>query len=333
LPNTKKILLIRFSSIGDIVLTSPLTRCLHKQLPNCEIHYLTKAAYEIVLKDNPYLKRVHFLEKPLSKTIKKIKAEQFDLIIDLHKNIRSYCCTLFTKAKIIRFNKLNIEKWLLVNFKVNRLPNKHLVDRYFESVESLEIQNDHKGLDFFINPTNTIGLPFNNTPYIAIAVGAKHYTKTIPIEHLLVIINRLSYPVVLLGDKNDGKTASLIKNQFKNKVANYCGNINLQQSAFLIEHAQAVLCGDTALMHIAAAFNRPIFSVWGNTIPQMGMYPYVFKNEKQVSQAELNMYEQVDLSCRPCSKIGYDVCPQKHFKCMKDISPHDIANDINQLES
>jgi len=330
LHKSKKILLIRFSSIGDIVLTSPVIRCIHKQLSDYEIHYLTKQAYHIVLKDNPYLTEIHFLEKPLNKTIQKIRAEQFDIIIDLHKNIRSYLCASFNKAQTIRFNKLNIEKWLMVNFKINRLPHKHLVDRYFDSLQSLNIQNDNKGLDFFINSSNKIKLPFNSKPYIAIAVGAKHYTKTILIEHLLVIINKLQNPVVLLGDKNDDKTASILKNHFKNKIANYCGKINLQQSAFLIQQAKAVLTGDTALMHIAAAFNKSLFSIWGNTIPQMGMFPYVFQNEKQVKLSELNIYEQTHLSCRPCSKIGYSACPKKHFKCMKNINVHTIANNMNQ---
>lgn len=327
-----KILLIRFSSIGDIVLTSPVIRCLHTQLSNCEIHYLTKPAYHTILKDNPNISKVHLLEKPLNKTLKKIKGEQFDLIIDLHKNLRTYLLTAFSKTKTISFNKLNFEKWLMVNFKINRLPDQHLVDRYFDSLKHLGIVNDGEGLDFYIHKDNHLNLPFLTKPYVAIAVGAKHHTKKIPLENLLKIVSKIEYSMVLLGDKNDSKTASLIVNQFKSKVVNYCGQFNLQQSAFLIQKAKAVLTGDTALMHIAAAFNKPLFSVWGNTIPQLGMFPYLFENEKQVSLHEMNIYEQPNLSCRPCSKIGYNKCPKEHFKCMRNINTTEITADINQLK-
>lgn len=328
----RKILLIRFSSIGDIVLTSPVIRCLHKQLPDCEIHYLTKPVYRTLLMDNPNINKVHLLEKPLKKIFKKIKAEQFDLIIDLHKNLRTNLLTAFANTKTISFNKLNFEKWLMVNFKINRLPDKHLVDRYFASLKPFGIINDGEGLDFYIHETNQLNLPFKNQPYVAIAVGTKHYTKKITVENLFKIVSKLEYPVALLGDKNDFKTASLIGDHFKYKVKNYCGQINLQQSAFLIQQAKAVLSGDTALMHIAAAFNKPLFSVWGNTIPQFGMFPYVFENGKQVSLQEMNLYEVLNLSCRPCSKIGYDNCPKGHFKCMRNMNTAKIAADINQLK-
>lgn len=331
LHNTKKILLIRFSSIGDIVLTSPVIRCLNNKLPNSEIHFLSKHSYKNILTDNPYITKFHYLEKPLIKTLQKIRAEQFDLIIDLHKNLRTYLLTALTSTKTIRFNKLNFEKWLIVNLKINRLPSKHLVDRYFDSLKMLNVQNDGQGLDFFINSQNELTLPFDNKPYVAIAVGAKHFTKTIPIEHLFTIISKIKYPVVLLGDAKDDITASLLKNYFKNRVENYCGRLNLQQSAFLLKHSKAVLTGDTALMHIATAFSKPLFTIWGNTIPQFGMFPYIFKNGKQKKINELNIYENTDLSCRPCSKIGYTTCPKNHFKCMTNVDFDKIIYDVGTL--
>ncbi len=328
LRNTNKILLIRFSSIGDIVLTSPIIRCLKMQLPNAEIHFLTKHAYNNILVDNPYITKLHYLEKPLIRTLQKIKAERFDLIIDLHKNLRTYLLTALISAKTIRFNKLNMAKWLMVNLKINRLPHKHLVDRYFDRLKLLNVQNDGQGLDFFIHPQNELNLPFNKKPYVAIAVGAKHYTKTIPIQHLFSIISKINFPVVLLGDAKDDITASILKNYFKDKVENYCNKLNLQQSAFLIKQAKIVLTGDTALMHIATAFNKTLFTIWGNTVPQFGMFPYVFQSGKQKNINELNIYEDANLSCRPCSKIGYPACPKDHFKCMTNIDIDKIVYDI-----
>jgi len=322
-------LLIRFSSIGDIVLTTPIIRCLKQQLYGVEIHFLTKEANKTILSGNPYIDKLHYLQISLNQTVKYIKDAQFDLIIDLHNNLRSRLISLFCGVKTIRFSKVNLAKWLMVNFKINILPNRHIVDRYFEAIKALNIKNDRKGLDFFIEPAHQYEHPFLNEPYITIAVGTKHFTKRIPPEKLIYIVKKLQQRFVLLGDKNDVLSAQIIANKFPQKTLNLCGKINLQQSASVIKNARAVLTGDTALMHIAAAFNKPIFSVWGNTIPQFGMFPYLFKNDKKLTINDLNIYENNKLSCRPCSKIGFSKCPKKHFKCMLELNYDALVDDLN----
>ena len=324
-------MLIRFSSIGDIVLTTPIIRCLKQQLYGVELHFLTKETNKTILSGNPYIDKLHYLQSSLGQTIKYIKEAQFDLIIDLHNNLRSRLISLFCGVKIIRFNKINIAKWLMVNFKINVLPNKHIVDRYFEAIKALSIKNDRKGLDFFIEPAHQYEHPFLNEPYIAIAVGAKHFTKCIPPEKLIYIVKKIPQRFVLLGDKNDMLSAQIINKQFPKKTLNLCGKINLQQSASVIKNAKAVITGDTALMHIAAAFNKPVFSVWGNTIPQFGMYSYLFKNDKKLTINDLHIYENNNISCRPCSKIGFSKCPKKHFKCMLGINYSKLVEDMNLI--
>jgi len=296
-------------------------------MASCEIHYLTKNNFKPILAENPHIDKLHFLEKPLYKTIKQIKAQQFDLIIDLHKNLRTRLIALFSGVKTITYNKLNLEKWLMVNFKINLLPKKHLVDRYFDSLQHINIKNDNEGLDFFIHPQNAVDLP--NREYIAIAVGAKHFTKKIPLEKFIEIIRDLKSEIVLLGDNNDLKTAAILKDRFKKKVHNYCGRLNIQQSAFMVKNSSAVLTADTGLMHIAAAFNKPIFSLWGNTITSFGMYPYLFNKRKVIPKSMLNIFDVEHLSCRPCSKIGYNTCPKGHFKCMQNIKTKAIADGLN----
>jgi len=328
---SKKILIIRFSSIGDIVLTTPVIRCLKEQLPGVELHFLTKKANENILSSNPYIDELHFLKDGLYNTAKLIKDQKYDLIIDLHNNIRSRFISLFCGVKTIRFNKANVAKWLKVNLKIDVLPNRHLIGRYFEALQSLNLKNDNKGLDFFIEPGNQFEHPFLKKPYIAIAVGAKHFTKRIPPEKIIHLIKKIDSNFVLLGDKNDALSAQIITNQFPSKTLNLCGTINLQQSASVIQNAKAVITGDTALMHIAAAFNKPVFSVWGNTIPQFGMYPYIFKDEQQLKPINLNIYENNNLDCRPCSKIGHNKCPKTHFSCMMQLNFNKLINDINLL--
>ncbi len=315
-----KILILRFSSIGDIVLTTPVVRCLKQQLPGAEIHYLTKSPFRSVLKNNPYIDKLHLLEKPLSKTIGSLKKENFDFVIDLHNNLRTRLIKLRLGVKSSSFNKLNFRKWLLVNLKIDRMPDQHIVDRYLETVRFLGIKNDNKGLDYFLEATYPLAelLPSTHLQqYTAIVIGAQHATKRLPQDKLIEICSFIDRPVVLLGGKEDEERGEAIAAAAGKHVFNGSGKFSLDQSAYLVKMAERVITHDTGLMHIAAAFNKPIASVWGNTVPQLGMYPY------KTDQHEL--FEVKGLKCRPCSKIGYSKCPLGHFKCMNEQDSQSIA--------
>ncbi len=306
----QKILILRFSSIGDIVLTTPVVRCLKKQLPSSEIHYLTKPAFATILENNPYIDKIHVLDKPLLDKIKDLKAIGFDCILDLHHNIRTLLIKSLLDIPTFSFNKLNVEKWLLVNTGIDILPSVHIVDRYFETAKNLDIKNDNQGLDFFI--ADSIELPKNlPATYIAFAIGAQHATKRLPTNKIIDLCNQLHLPVILLGGKEDIEPGNQIANSSTNQIINLCGQTNLQQSALVIKHSFKVIAHDTGLMHIAAALGKDVLSVWGNTIPQFGMYPYTKNNKSNYS-----LFEVTNLSCRPCSKIGFNSCPKQHFNCM-----------------
>jgi ADP-heptose:LPS heptosyltransferase len=315
-----KILIIRFSSIGDIVLTTPVIRCLKQQLPNAEIHYLTKKAFQPVLKSNPYIDKLHLLEGPVSGIIPELKAENFDYIIDLHKNVRTMLVKSRLGIKSSSFNKLNIEKWLLVNFRINILPPVHIVDRYLKTVEFLGVKNDGKGLDYFLEKDYKLRelLPETHQDYTGLVIGAQHYTKRLPVYKLIEVCKLLNQPVVLMGGKEDAGRAEQIVTAAGDYVFNACGKFTLDESAFLVKMAKQIITHDTGLMHIAAAFNKRIISVWGNTVPGFGMYPYHVNESKMIGVE--------GLKCRPCSKIGYQKCPLGHFKCMNDQNITEIVN-------
>ncbi|MCK4639093.1 MAG: glycosyltransferase family 9 protein, partial [Bacteroidales bacterium] len=154
----KKILIIRFSSIGDIVLTTPVIRCLKQQLKDSEIHFLTKEQFVPIVKANPYIDKVHFIKNDLKQILSQLKSENLDFIVDLHKNFRSVFVKLKLRKPSKTFNKLNIKKWLLVNFKINLLPEIHIVDRYFKAVKILGVKNDGKGLDYFIPENEKVNI-------------------------------------------------------------------------------------------------------------------------------------------------------------------------------
>ncbi|MDB5283936.1 MAG: glycosyl transferase family protein, partial [Bacteroidota bacterium] len=176
-----KFLILRFSSIGDIVLTTPVIRCLRKKYPDAEIHYATKKAFASILKNNPYINKIHLLGDSISELITKLKEEKFDYIIDLHHNQRTLLIKLQLGVKSFSFDKLNIEKWLMVNFKINRLPQKHIVDRYLETCSQLGVINDGEGLDYFLADEDDVDLKTLpnafQAGYIGWAIGAKQNTK------------------------------------------------------------------------------------------------------------------------------------------------------------
>jgi ADP-heptose:LPS heptosyltransferase len=313
----KKILIVRFSSIGDIVLTTPIIRCAKLQLKNVQVHYVTKEAFKSVLINNPYIDKLYTFKEDVNELYAELVAEKYDVVIDLHKNLRSLRLKKQLKTKSYAFNKLNLEKFLTVNFKMkNKLPAQHIVDRYFETTLPLGVKSDGKGLDYFIDKENTLScasLFFQGieTKFIALVVGGSYYTKKIPLNKLIEICENSKLPIVILGGKEDKVIAEQLMRKIPNLI-NACGHFSLNQSASIIQQSAWVISSDTGLMHIAAAFHKQIISVWGNTIPEFGMGPYLPNSNN-------NIVEIKNLKCRPCSKLGYSKCPKGHFKCMNEI--------------
>ncbi|HLF64265.1 MAG TPA: glycosyltransferase family 9 protein [Saprospiraceae bacterium] len=327
----KKVLIIRFSSIGDIVLTTPIVRCLKQQL-GAEIHYLVKESYASALHPNPYIDRLITIKKDVDEVLPTLREIKYDWIADLHHNLRSFNVKQALRRPGASFPKLNIEKWLMTNFKINRLPDVHIVDRYFETVKTLGVINDGRGLDFFIAADTRIDvqqISNNKLPpgsYVAMAIGAGHATKNLEDAQWLSLIKSLSMPVALLGGPTDAARGSWLASQ-SNNCFNFAGLISLPQSASVIEQSALLITPDTGLMHIAVALHKPVISVWGNTIPEFGMTPY-YPHDLQIKNQE---FEIKNLPCRPCSKIGYAKCPKGHFRCIRDIALKEIAIVATQI--
>ncbi len=312
-----KVLIVRFSSIGDIVLTTPVLRCVKQQLSGVEVHFLTKAKFASVIRHNPYVDKLYAMDEDLGAVIPQLKAENYDYVIDLHHNARTLRLKRALGKTSYSFNKLNWEKFLIVYFKINRLPAKHIVDRYMETVLPLGVRNDGKGLDYFIEAKDEVvisqTLPAGfQQGYDALVVGGSYFTKRIPLHQLLEICKHNVRPLVLLGGKEDTEVANQVALAHEEKVISLCGSLNLNQSASVIRQAQKVISSDTGLMHIAAAYKKEIVSVWGNTIPEFGMGPYLPGEGSKILEVK-------GLSCRPCSKLGYRKCPKGHFNCMNAI--------------
>jgi ADP-heptose:LPS heptosyltransferase len=292
---------------------------------------LTKKQYAFIYQNNPNIDKVHYFENETSEIIESLKNENFDFLVDLQKNLRSLKVRRFLGKASASFPKLNKEKWLLVNLKINQLPEIHIVDRYFEAVKNLNVKNDGLGLDYFIPEKDEIDLknflPGINGKFVAFVTGGRHNTKIFPAEKMSSVISQLNLPVVLLGGVEDVERGeAVLKNSTNKEVYNLCGKLNLNQSASVIEQSSLVMTNDTGLMHIAAAFNKPIISIWGNTVPQFGMYPYLPGKEYLSFISEVK-----NLKCRPCSKLGFSKCPKQHFHCMVRQDENAIIDQANLL--
>jgi ADP-heptose:LPS heptosyltransferase len=319
-----KILVIRFSSMGDIIYTTPVVRCLKKQLNGAEIHFITKPAFKYIYDNNPYVDKLLLLKPNLAETIQDIKAEGYDYIIDLHNNLRTAIIKLRTGVKSSTYKKQTIRKWLSLKFNLKLVPPMHLVDRYLKAVAFLNVTNDNQPIDYYIKTDHQLNklLPVSHQEnFVAFIIGATHFTKRMPNEKIISICNAINKPVVLLGGNDVKGNGDIIATAIGAKIYNACGITSLDESVFLVSKAAKVIGFDTGLTHIAEAFNVPIVSIWGGTVPELlGVQPYKVKEV---------LVAGIELPCRPCSKFGLPACPLGHFKCMHDIPERDITQFVN----
>ncbi|RCH56427.1 glycosyl transferase [Mucilaginibacter hurinus] len=320
-----KILVIRFSSMGDIIYTTPVVRCLKQQVPNAEVHFLTKAAFKYIYDNNPYVDKLLLLKPTLAATIQDIKAENYDCIIDLHNNLRTAIIKLRTGIRSSTYKKQTIRKWLSLKFNLKLVPPTHLVERYLQAVKFLGVENDGKPIDYYIKKDyrlNELVPVSHQNGYVAFIIGATHFTKRMPNYKIVNICREIQLPVILLGGNDVKDNGNEIAAALNGKVYNACGKTTLDESVFLVSQAKSIIGFDTGLTHIAEAFNKPIVSVWGGTVPELlGVQPYHVKDA---------MVAGIELPCRPCSKFGLPKCPLGHFKCMDDQPENLITNFANR---
>lgn len=310
-----KFLVIRFSSIGDVVLTTAVIRCLKQQMPGAEIHFLTAEDCRPAIEANPYIDKVILPEHSFDLLIHELKQENYHHIIDLQHNAISSRIKRSLKAKSSSCHNFSFRKWVKIALRINILPKDHIADQYFTAVKNFDIRNDGQGLDYFIpvkDEIKTSDIPVSHSfGYIGIAIGAKYNTRRLPVHKLKELCSNINHPIILLGGKEDKDAGDEIAATDDIKIYNACGKFSINETADLIRKAKVIVTHDNDWMHVAAAFKKPIISVWGNTIPAFGIAPYYGDYQSKESRFEIGK-----LWCRPCSSKGYTKCPLGHFKCM-----------------
>jgi lipopolysaccharide heptosyltransferase II len=335
-----KILIIRLSSIGDILLSTPFVRQIKLKVSDSEIDYVVKRQYADLLRFNPNINSlIEFDDRDSAHTLKKIRkeirAKGYNYIFDLHNNWRSnYLRFGYPTGLRNRIKKDKVRQFLLVHFKKNIY--EHIIpipQRYLQVGENLGIADDQQGLDMFWDAGSESVLKTqlkhkhfepDTESYICIAPGAGFYTKRWPVEYFkqltVSLLHSQRYKLVILGGEGDRYLHTVFP--ASERVINLAAELNLLQSAIVLSRAKALIVNDTGLMHMAAAVKIPVLAIFGNTVEEFGFFPYraksvVIQNEK--------------LNCRPCSHIGRNKCPKGHFKCMLELTPQIVLEQLYTL--
>lgn len=329
-----KFLIIRFSSIGDVILTTPLIRCLRAEFPGSQIDFLVKKEFSVVLSQNPYLSNIIAFDKQagmgeLIRIRNRIKQNNYNHILDIQRNIRSVLISFGSGAAVTGFSKKLLARDLLIRFGKNIYKEiKPVYLRYFESASKLGVTYDGNGTDVFPSAAETEGITeiliqnkyVPGTPILAVAPGAQWENKRWPAEGFATaadtFYSQTGAYVVLIGGPGDLEICNRVQARMKTPSLNLAGKLSLLGSASLLGKAAMVFTNDTGMLHMAQAMKAPVVAVYGPTTRELGFFPL----------PERSRVAETDIWCRPCTQKGLHTCPKKHFRCMLDTKPELVSN-------
>lgn len=323
-----RFLILCFGSASEVLLTTPVIRCLKKQVEGAELQYVVRKTHAPLLEFNPYLHKIHVLEDNLGKLIKQLQEEGFDYIIDLQRDLRSEMIKLRLRLMSFDIARTSLKLWIRVRLGIDLMPDKHWTDQCFDILKAFDVVDDNRGLDYFIPDHEEVKagqLPreFRNG-FVAFIMEAGYQTRKLPVEMIAIICSMIHYPVILIGELEDKQDGEIVRHTPGTLVWNGCGKYTFRQSASLIRQSRLVITHDTGMMHVAAAFGQLIISIWGNTISGFGMAPYLAHKDSRI-------FEVNGLRCRPCTMKGYKACPKKHFRCMRNIEVKELAEYVREI--
>ncbi|MBL7941419.1 MAG: glycosyltransferase family 9 protein [Flavobacteriales bacterium] len=322
-----RILVIRFSSIGDILLTTPVLRCISRQFEGgAEIHYLTKQSYREVIEGNPYVHQLHTINESVQEVLPELEKIGFDYIIDLHRNIRTSIIRRRLKLITFSLNKMNFRKWCMVNVPFYHGEVPHIVVRYLDTLKTFGVTDDGGGLDYVVAASASARMMearlLPEGPFVAWSIGGAHAGKRMGTAGVIAVLKKTMVPVVLLGGKAESEMGRQIQEAIP-QVINLSGQLSLSESAAVLQRAAVVVSGDTGLMHLAAALSRPMVSLWGCTTPSLGMSAWR-------PHPESIILEPSDRRRRPCSKLG-NRCKYGSERCIDHLKSDEVVSAIEKL--
>ena len=324
-----KVLICHTSDFGNLIFATPLIRNLKMNL-EAEVFCLIDMENKDAINENPYISEI-FLKEETSVS-KLIRSNSFDLVIDLEIKFTTWLFSILSGIKILKPKSQKFAEWYMVALRIDQLPDKHYADQLLEVLDSLSSKRDVLGLDYFIPEKDEIErswLPdIFQKDFVILSLHSAYASRRLPLKKLIEICDRINKPIIVIGDEKDKILAGEIYTFFKkngsgntyekgllelNKksvILDLCGKLNRNQIASLTRNCSYVFCHDSWVIPVASAFKKEVFTIWGNTIPEFGKYPY---------KTKFKILQNNRLDCRPCSAKGYDKCPKGHLKCLNEI--------------
>lgn len=336
-----KIVVIRLSSLGDLILATPAIVALRKRFPQASISLVTKRRFAELFSKDPNLDRVIAFEEYVShkgfsgflRFMGELRRERFDLLIDLHANLRSRLISVLYPARSkLRYNKQVLRRRALLLFKKSAQA-RHVVDLYLDALAPLGITPSTPGPKIYLESEEKKRAKellrekgLSRELLIGIAPGARWFTKRWPGENFAalgdLLIGRLSADILIVGDEADRQTSIGVGQTMRNEPIQTCGETSLRQLAALLELCDLLVCNDSGPMHLATAVGTPVVALFGPTVEEFGFGPW----------GNRNIVLSKPVPCRPCSLHGSDRCPKDHFDCMRLIEPEEVFDAVVRIQ-
>lgn len=342
-----RILVIRLGQIGDIVLTAPLVRALKKRFPQSEISMLTKARFAKLAKAIPGLKKIYNCPRSFFSLLDirhKLRALEFDIVIDLQNNLKSRRYSYVVSPKqLLRFHRWRKPRWFYIKFpflrsKISK-PDQVAI-QYIQVASGLGVEDDGLGLNLFIqdewrSEAKTLLDKFQtqndlseDDKILIIAPGASRPTKIWKSDNWVEFLklayqNGYRHQVIIGAGRSDRKLCRKIASSIQHPLMLVAGKTSIEVSIGLISLADKFVTSDSGPMHLAAGVGTPLVAIFGPTVEEFGFSP--FRCQSEIAQVE-------GLACRPCHPHGPKKCPRGHFKCMNDITPEYVMSKVEIID-
>ena len=333
--NRKRILVIRLSSIGDVILTTPVLKAFKEKYPESIIDFLVIDKFKDAISLSPYVDNLLLFNKEkndgllnLIKFAKELSQNKYDYVFDLHSKFRSKIITFilskFYNVKSYIYKKRAFWKSILVNMKLIKYEvDNTIIKNYFSAFKDFDLKYQGEKLNFSFEPE--LKNKFDEYKgHIAFAVGASKETKKWTVEGFGKLAKKLyetyGKKIILVGSKEDYERCDTIEKISENSVINLAGKLSLKETGALLSQVRFLLTNDSGPFHIARGVGCKTFVIFGPTSP--GMFDF--------GENDILVYNKIE--CTPCSLHGDKVCPKKHFKCMKELSYETVFKIIESKE-
>lgn len=340
-PSTlNNVLVIRLSSIGDIILSTPFLRVLKDRHPHCRVHFAVRKEYASLLNDHPHIDRLISIDTSLGRRAlrnlnMKLLQERYDAVFDLHNNFRSRVLRNGLSRRIHLINKRTLRRSLLVHLHWNTFRTIiPVAERYIETAHEYGVRPDNDGPELFPSEDDEGNARLKmraagwmpDTSTIGLCPGAKHVTKRWPEDHVIELAQqllKLGHHLIIFGSDEDTATGDRIRAIDPVRIHNCSGRLGLMETAAAMRFCRLLITNDSGLMHMATAVSRPVVAIFGSTVREFGFFPYHGRSA---------VVETEGLSCRPCTHLGRASCPKRHLICLHDIDVEHVLEAMRTIE-